>query len=335
MKRLDALDVFAGAGGLTRGLQLAGWRVVQAIDFDANCVATHQMNFPTTAVSCEDARELKWRQFRGLDLLAGGPPCQPFSVAGHLQAHNDVRDMIPEFVRAVREAKPRAFMMENVPGLATPRHLPYLAGVIEQLSSLGYAVRAMILDAADFGVPQHRRRLFLVGLPPMVQFEFPLPEYGPGSSRPHMSVAEALKGVPVDKPNQAIVTYAKRPVLRRSPWAGLLLNGKGRPLNPKAPSLTIPATAGGNRTHILDPGGVLLKYHRHLMKGGKPRTGRVPGVRRITVRESARLQSFPDDFLFSGRTSSQYSQIGNAVPPLLAAALATAIRRALGSAANA
>jgi DNA (cytosine-5)-methyltransferase 1 len=329
MQRLDAIDLFSGAGGLSVGLDSAGWRVMSAFDNDADCCATHCANILRTPVVCDDVQGVKFRAFRGVDLIAGGPPCQPFSVAGHHRARRDDRDMIPDFVRAVREARPVAFMMENVPGLATPRNAAYLAEIIGQLTDIGYTVHHAILDAADFGVPQHRRRLFLVGVPRNVRFSFPLPTHGPGRKSAHIAVRRALAAVPLDEPNRAIVTYAKNPVLRRSPWAGLLLNGKGRPLNPNAPSLTIPATAGGNRTHILDPAGVLLDYHRHLSGGGSPRRGLVQGVRRLTVRESARLQSFPDGFAFHGARSSQYRQVGNAVPPLLAKAVAAEVREAL------
>ena len=293
MQRFDAIDLFSGAGGLSVGLDSAGWRIVSAFDNDADCCATHSANISRTPVVCDDVQGVRFKAFRGVDLIAGGPPCQPFSVAGHHLARHDARDMIPDFVRAVREAKPVAFMMENVPGLATPRNAAYLAQVIAQLSSIGYTVHNAILDAADFGVPQHRRRLFLVGVPRNVEFRFPPPTHGPRRKQAHVSVRRALAAVPHDEPNRAIVTYAKNPVLRRSPWAGLLLNGKGRPLDLNAPSLTIPATAGGNRTHILDPTGVLLDYHRHLSEGGCPRRGVVHGVRRLTGTRIRPLAGIP------------------------------------------
>ncbi len=109
----------------------------------------------------------------------------------------------------------------------------------------------------------------------------------------------------------------------------MLINGQGRPLNPDKPSLTVPASAGGNRTHIIDPLSTLSEYHQYLLQGGPPRTGEVVGVRRLTLRESARLQSFPDNYIFTGPKSRQYSQIGNAVPPLLAKAVGEAISNSL------
>jgi DNA (cytosine-5)-methyltransferase 1 len=328
----SAVELFAGAGGLSLGLSLAGWQNVAALDNDPDSLKTQRANFPDANVIDADAGEIDFRQFRGAALIAAGPPCQPFSVAGKLLAADDPRDMIPEFVRAVREAKPKAFLLENVAGLVVDRHAQYLSRILRQLSAVGYDVYHQVLDAADYGVPQHRRRLFVIGVPRGVQFAFPTATHGIGKAKPYCCVAEALRNVPGDEPNTAIVTYAKNPVMRRSPWAGLLLNGKGRPLNPYGPSLTIPATAGGNRTHILDPNGVLLKYHRHLAGGGKPRRGIVPYVRRLTVRESARLQSFPDSFEFVGFRSSQYRQVGNAVPPLLASVVAKQVRVSLAAA---
>ncbi len=181
------------------------------------------------------------------------------------------------------------------------------------------------MDAADFGVPQHRKRLFVVGSS-SERFEFPHPTHGPKASLPYVAAGQALKDVPDDAPNKAIVTYAKNPVLRPSPFAGMLVNGQGRPIDLTKPANTVPASAGGNRTHILDPKQLLVKYHEHLTSGGKPKEGIIKGLRRLTVREPARLQAFPDDFVFWGTRSSQYSQVGNAIPPTLAHAVAAAIR---------
>jgi DNA (cytosine-5)-methyltransferase 1 len=316
-----ALDLFAGAGGLSLGLHAAGWNVVAAVEWDIWASQTYQLNFPDTEMF-SDVREVDFRPFRGVDLIAGGPPCQPFSVAGKQLASEDPRDMVPQFVRAVQEILPRAFLMENVPGLLTQRNLSYTKKVVAQLEDLGYTVNYRKLLASHYGVPQDRERVFFVGIRSSEVFTFPRPTHGKSTDNPLVSVNSALKNVPYCEPNKAIITYARNPVLRPSPWAGMLVNGQGRPLNLNEPSLTIPATAGGNRTHIIDPDGVLLAYHAELMKGGKPRQGQVEGVRRLNLRESARLQSFPDHFTFVGTKTRQYMQVGNAIPPLLAEAVA-------------
>lgn len=323
-----AVDLFAGAGGLTMGLSMAGWDVVAAVEFDKWAVKTHKVNFPHTNI-LHDVRDIDFRVFHGIDLIAGGPPCQPFSVAGKQLASADPRDMVPQFIRAVFEAKPKAFLMENVPGLLTTRNAPYTRQSIKQLEDLGYRVYIKKLDASEYGVPQGRERVFFVGVQPDIKFAFPQPSHGPAGELPFVTSRQALNNVPDCESNRAIVTYAKQPVLRPSPWAGMLVNGQGRPINLERPSQTIPATAGGNRTHIVDTKGILLEYHRHLINGGKPRVGRVEGVRRLNLRESARIQSFPDSFEFMGTKSKQYAQVGNAVPPLLARAVGKALFQAL------
>lgn len=324
-----AIDLFAGAGGLSWGLHQAGWTVTTAIEVDRWAIATYRKNFPDTHLIPKDAREIDFTEFQGIDLVAGGPPCQPFSVAGKQLSQADPRDMVPEFIRAVKEIRPQAFMMENVPGLQTAKHLHYFQWLYQQFRALKYAVYVDVLDAANYGVPQHRDRLFFVGILDENSFEFPAKTHGFKASNPYISAGEALADAPDDAPNTAKVTYAKKPVLRPSPWAGMLVNGQGRPINLNEPSRTIPATAGGNRTHIVDRDGILFEYHRHLINGGQPRSGTVEGVRRLTVRESARLQSFPDNFVFIGPKTAQYKQVGNAVPPLLAKPVATAIYHAL------
>ena len=326
-----AIDLFAGAGGLSLGLEKAGWSIDAAVECDRNASLTHRHNFPTTEHICNDVREIDFKRFAGVDLVAGGPPCQPFSVSGKRMGQFDLRDMVPEFVRAVAQARPKAFLMENVAGLANRRFELYLAEKIGELHNLGYVVFSKVLNAADYGVPQKRKRLILVGLRSDQDraFSYPQQTHGPDAGRPHQTTSECLEGVPDDVPNNAKVVFCKNPVLRRSPYAGMLFNGKGRPLECDGLAHTIPASAGGNRTHILDPGKLVPKYHARLMRGEKPRQGQLEDVRRITVRESARIQTFPDNFEFLGRQSSRYSQVGNAVPPVLAQAIGTALKRAL------
>lgn len=322
---MRSIDLFSGAGGLTRGLENAGWETVAALEINPIASETYRANFPHVETLCIDVRNVDFRRWKGIvDVVVGGPPCQPFSVAGKQLAHLDPRDCVPEFSRAVKELEPQAFILENVAGLAAPRHKYYLATALQMFRSLGYVVNYDVLDAADFGVPQHRKRLFIVGLLGSA-FSFPHPTHGPRGSMPYVTTGSALVNVPVDTPNTAKVTYARQPVLRPQPWDGMLVNGGGRPINLEEPCQTIPASAGGNRTHILDPDGVLVAYHKHLMAGGKPYSGEVKGVRRLTVRESARIQAFPDDHIFLGRQSSRYSQVGNAVPPPLAEAIGAAL----------
>ena len=327
MPKLTYIDLFSGAGGLSLGLKHAGWSPLLSVEIDKSAGETYRKNFPNTDLYIDDINNLSLKKYKGtVDLVAGGPPCQPFSVAGSQNACKDPRDMIPQFIRAVSEVKPNAFLMENVAGLTTKRHSVYLNKAITALEELGYMVKAKVLNAADYGAPQDRFRLIVVGTK-TEGFQFPRASYGVNARYEYVSAGDALNNTPEDEPNKAIVTFAKNPVLRPSPWAGMLVNGGGRPINLQQPSQTIPASAGGNRTHILDRDGVLLDYHRYLSSGGKPKSGLVEGVRRLTVRESARLQSFPDEFVFLGTRSAQYRQVGNAVPPKLSKSLGNKIKK--------
>lgn len=220
--------------------------------------------------------------------------------------------------------------MENVAGLNTSRYEAYWVQVQREWKTLGYHLQIATLDAASFGLPQRRERLFAVGFRERRAFQFPEPTHGSSAGLLPMVKSRTVLNPFADKGLEgAIVTYAKNPVLRPSPWAGMLVNGGGRPIQLDAPSPTIPASAGGNRTHIVDFEGVLLEYHRHLCAGGAVREGLVEGVRRLTLTESALLQGFPLEYRFLGAKTSQYRQIGNAVPPPLAQAVGKAVLRAL------
>ena len=328
----QVIDLFSGAGGLSLGLKSAGWKVEAAVEFDRAALKTHEANFSDVSHIGDDIRNICFKRFGDIDLIAGGPPCQPFSVSGKRLGSFDLRDMVPEFVRAVEQARPKAFLMENVAGLKATKFNAYLEARVRELYELGYVVFSRVLTAADYGVPQNRQRLFLVGIRADAQrqlFEYPKATHGEGTSKKHLTVRQALKGTPADTPNNARIVYCKNPVLRASPFAGMMFNGKGRPLNFDGVAHTIPASAGGNRTHIVDPLGIIKDYHAELRAGKSPRKGELSEVRRLTVRESVRLQSFPDNFEFLGRQSARYSQVGNAVPPQLAKAVSESVARAI------
>jgi DNA (cytosine-5)-methyltransferase 1 len=317
---LAAIDLFAGAGGLSLGLAAAGFDVAMAVELDRASCATYRATHPSAEVLETDIADIDFRPLRGhFALVAGGPPCQPFSVGGKRLAADDPRNGLPQFLRAVKDLRPQAFLMENVAGLVSGPKLAYFATVVGQLEALGYSTGWGVLQAASYGVPQVRRRLFLAGClggrPPRL----PPATHGPGTSHAAPAAGSVLDaGQPLGPPNRAIVSYALRPSLRPSPYHGHLYNGGGRPIDLRRPAPTLLASMGGNKTPWLDPLGTVPEYHAHLMSGGRPRRGLVPGARRITVAEAALLQSFPPSARFSGRPSAQYRQIGNAVPPLLA-----------------
>jgi len=334
---LSTLDAYAGAGGLSLGLQAVGLPVIVAADSNPDALQTYRRHHGTTELLDGDIAEHiarhRFTQYKGhVAIVAGGPPCQPWSSGGKRLGQADGRDGLGHFVQIVDQVRPLAFLMENVPGLAAPGNLEYLRALIDDLEALGYKTDYRILDATAYGVPQRRRRLFVVGISGDREFIWPAATHGLGTSRPVRVAGDVvLREVAVGEMNPSKVTYAKNPVIRPCPFAGLLFNGGGRPLNLAAPAPTVLASAGWNRTPWIDTADVLPEYHAHLRAGGVPRSGVVPGARRLTVAEAALLQTFPRSLNFAGSRSSQYVQVGNAIPPDLAAAVARALVQALGT----
>ncbi len=328
---MQCIDLFSGAGGLSLGLSQAGFVIRAAVECDADTCETYAAAHRRTDLCSADIRATSFRQYRGIDLIAGGPPCQPFSSGGKRLGDADDRDLLPSFIKVIEEVRPRAFLMENVPGLSAVGRSDYFAAVLSELAELRYTISSAVLNAADYGVPQKRRRLFVVGLLDSKKpYMFPVPSHGPMGRRPHINAGSILDpNSCLGEPNPSIVVYAKRPDLRPSPYDGHLFNGGGRPIDLSAPCHTILASAGGNKTHFLDTRAKVPPYHLHLRRGGEPRQGNLPGSRRLTVKESALVQTFPRSMKFAGSRSSQYTQVGNAVPPKLAKRLGAVLIQTL------
>lgn len=309
------------------GLEQAGFETQMALDNDKDACTTYQEAFAgrSIPVKCVSAIGFDFRPWKGVDLVAGGPPCQPFSTGGLRRGQKDERDLLPTFVRAIQDMEPRAFLFENVPGLASPIHREYLRHTLAPLY-LGYKILGpVILNAADFGVPQSRRRLVTIGVRNGMVDVLKM------RTMRHTPAGTVLAAKPNGDPNLSKIVYAKTPDLRPDPYHGQLFNGGGRAIDLTRPAPTILASAGGNKTHFIDVGEHVPLYHRHLMQGGKPRRGELPDARRLTVAESAAIQTFPASMIFYGARSSQYAQVGNAVPPRFAAALGSAIAEALAA----
>lgn len=323
---LVAVDLFAGAGGLSLGLAAAGFEIKAAVELDGDAAATFRRYHPDAKVHEGDIASADYSDYTGLDLVAGGPPCQPFSVGGKRLAEGDPRNGFPQFIRAVREMQPRAFLLENVAGVLATSKRPYFDWTLRQLAALGYEVTVGSLNAADYGVPQRRQRVIAVGLHEEREFYFPEPTHGDGIRKAWRTVRSVVDpSKPSGKPNTVKITYARRPDLRPSPYDGHLFNGGGRPLDLNRPAPTLLASMGGNKTPWVDVLGIVPEYHAQLLRGDAPREGEVEGARRLTVTETALLQGFSKAMRFEGRPSSQYRQIGNAVPPLLAQRLGEAL----------
>jgi DNA (cytosine-5)-methyltransferase 1 len=329
MTAIRALDIYSGAGGLSIGLEAAGFKIVAGADIDADACDTFAKAHPAAEVLRGDVGQMSFRSWRGaVDCLVGGPPCQPWSTGGKRLGTDDPRDGWPQFLQALKEIEPRAFIAENVAGLVRGSRRPYFQSLKKRLEDLGFNVAAEVVNAADYGVPQNRLRLIFVGLR-NGHFEFPSPRYGPGKE-PRRPASIVIQAAPIGIPNPSIVTYARQPDLRPNPYDGHIFNGGGRPIDLNKPAPTLLASMGGNKTPWVDTMGIVPEYHKHLQSGGEPRVGRVPGARRITVEEAALLQTFPPGTQFAGRRSSCYRQIGNAVPPLLAQAVGNRVLQQFG-----
>jgi DNA (cytosine-5)-methyltransferase 1 len=331
-EKLKGVDLFTGAGGLTLGFKKAGIVPIASVEKNRDAFETYKKHTPEGEHFCDDIVNVDLSKYRGkTHIVFGGPPCQPFSTGGLRKGRQDARDMLPAFLEVVRLLEPEVVFMENVPGLLVKSRINYLHEILDKISALGFHVSAKLLNAADYGVPQKRRRLFIVGYRDK-KFWFPRPTHGPGTKRDYVASGVLISHEPLGEPPNCPVVYAKYPDLRPSPYAGHVYNGGGRPIDLSAPSPTILASAGGYKTPWIDTLGIAVEYHKHLVSGGPPREGAVPGARRLTAEESALLQTFPRKIKFAGSRSSQYTQIGDAVPPRLAEVLGREILKQLNGA---
>lgn len=345
----SAVSLFSGAGGMDVGFSAAGFDIIFANDIDPVACETFAANGlgASHIGSLEESRVR--RNLRHADIVFGGPPCQGFSVAGKMDPSDSRSGLMNTYFDVVDEVRPTAFVCENVKALAVlSRWASVRAGLVERAKKQ-YRVALLVLKASDFGVPQNRERMFLVGirkdsywgqdedLRVELMSRLSMMEEAPAT------VAEVVKklGRAGTEGNaqvcRAKITYARSPVLRKSAYAGMLFNGAGRPLPANGRATTLPASMGGNKTPIIDEAEIfeghpsfVEEYHKHLIEGGKPRVGEAPKrLRRLTIDECLAIQTFPMGFKLAGSQSAQYRQIGNAVPCQLAKVVATALRETL------
>ena len=363
-----AIDLFCGAGGLSLGLEDGGFSVVAAADSDPVTMETHAANIEglTWTGDLSDPssfiRQLDDWGIEDVDLLAGGPPCQPFSTAGMSKIGNLVRtgdrrpldaraDLWRSFFAIVDRLNPRAMLFENVPNFAQAQGGAPLIALVNELESRGYGVHVEVLEAWRYRVPQHRSRLFVIGIAGNGRFKWPKPV----GKRP--TVGQAIRDLPVAQPDvrDEVQTYEGPP---RSVLARLLRKGlRGsevllirdhvtrsvRPddaeiyklMEPGDTYLDVPEHLRRYRSDIFSDKYLRLSFDdlsrtitAHIAKDGywyiHPREDRT-----LSIREAARIQTFPDRFRFAGHPSNRYQQIGNAVPPLLASAIASSVRGAI------
>lgn len=306
----SVVEICAGAGGQALGLEAAGFEHLAAVEIDAAACETLRLNRPEWNVVEDDLRLFRGETFRGADLLAGGVPCPPFSIAGKQLGRHDERDLFPAALRLVAEIAPKAVMLENVRGLASRKFRPYRDEIIEQLERLGYEASWRVLNACDFGVPQLRPRFLLVAL---------RPEYVSGFSWPTGTTAKRT------------VAEAIGDLMAASGWRG------AREWMLRAQSVA-PTIVGGSKKHggpDLGPTRARQQWAALGINGlgiGDAAPNEefpVQGLPKLTLEMVARVQGFPDTWRLSGKKTAAYRQIGNAFPPPVAKAVGLAIRRAL------
>ena len=384
MQSPKCIDLFCGAGGLTEGFRQAGFETLFANDIDANALETFALNHPTTPLiyhgAVEQIQPRKILRSLGLrkgelDVLVGGPPCQGFSINAPDRALDDPRNhLFRYYIQFVDALRPKAIVMENVPGLVSMGNWAFLRTISRALSKLGYDVEAKILYAAHYGVPQERWRLVIMGsrvgpvqFPSPTHFAPGRPNFAGGRTMtfrhalrndsngsdllPFTTVAEAISDLPRLEPGQG---SEKQPYLsnqKPSTYARELRRGSKVISNHFAPRI---AKVNRERVKFVPPGGSWRDIPFELLPKGMQRARRSDHTKRygrltanglsgtimtkcdphwgavflpdqdrtLSVREAARLQSFPDHYAFRGPRVSQYTQVGNAVPPLLARAIA-------------
>jgi DNA (cytosine-5)-methyltransferase 1 len=381
--RLSAVDLFCGAGGVSLGLEGAGFKVLLANDLDAAAARTYRRNFPETSFFEGDVHKLSNRRIAELtglkpgelDLLMGGPPCQGFSIIGARNLEDPRNDLFRPFLRIARFLKPKCVVLENVPGLLTLDGGRALRAIVDGLREAGYAATFAELLAAQYGTPQMRWRLVIVGFRESRKLAagmgFPEPTHGRrgiGELIPNCTIAredlrgflttkDAIADLPPVSAGEMASAYTQEPRLAYHRRCRARSNGEV--FNHYAPRLSQENIA---RIKALLPGQDWRDLPRELLPDGMKRAKRKDHTRRyrrmtwdgvprsiitrfrdpksgeyihpeqdrtISIREAARIQGFPDDFVFEGSHCELYDQVGNAVPPQLAGAIGREVKACL------
>ncbi len=307
---LKSIEICAGAGGQALGLEMAGFKHIALVEYEKKYCETLKKNRPEWNVICEDVKNFSGKPYRNkIDLLAGGVPCPPFSVAGKQLGSDDERDLFPEALRLIEEITPKAVMLENVRGFLDPTFKDYRESILKRIDELGYNVQIKLLNASDYGVPQLRPRIVIVGIRKDIQgkFSYPLP-----TSEKVKTVGETL--LDLMKKNQW---------QNANEWA-------------KQASTIAPTIVGGSKKHGGPDLGPIRarKAWAQLGVDGKGIANEAPekdfeGMPRLTPRMIARIQGFPDTWNFGDKKTAACRMIGNAFPPPVAKAVGEEIRKVL------
>jgi DNA (cytosine-5)-methyltransferase 1 len=333
---LAFVDLFSGAGGFLRGFVDAGYTPVFSVETWQPAVETHNKNYPQILLFAEDIRLISNERllpYKGkIDVIIGGPPCQGFSTIGKRLVKDPRNELVFEFIRFVGTLQPKAFLMENVRGLLSSGGGETIAAIEDEFKKIGYAITSEVLCAADFGVPQIRRRVFFIGFRNDLDIapDFPQPTHNLQS---YTTVGEAINdllGKENEIPNHVPMRH-NRVVEGR---IKCIKEGEGIPRDGLPDDVALGSRSDYAKNTIKNFSHVYRRLSRY-----KPATTMVPGHnafplhpvadRSLTVREAARIQTFPDDVVFCGTRQNQCIQVGNAVPVRLATVLAKHIKSKL------
>ena len=307
MKEITAISLFCGAGGLDMGFECAGIKTLWANDFDRDACKTHEQ-WSTAKVVCGDIARVSDSEMPDADIVLGGFPCQGFSLSGPRKIDDSRNVLYKQYVRIVNAKKPLAFIGENVKGLLSMGNGKIIEAILEEFSQCGYNVFYQLLNARDYGVPEDRARVIIVGFRKdlgITDFRYPKPV---GYS---ITMREALAGIPDPAPDEVC----------RDPYSSRYMS-RNRKRKWDDVSFTIPAMA---KQVPLWPGSPdMVRLDKDLWE-----FGRDGETRRLSWREAAAIQTFPADLEFQGNLISIYKQIGNAVPIKLAESIAKHVRREL------
>lgn len=306
---LASVEICAGAGGQALGLEMAGFSHQVLIEYEQDYCDVLKKNRPQWNVVCGDVHKFDGKPYRGIDLLAGGVPCPPFSIASKQLGQDDERDLFPEAIRLISEVQPRAVMLENVRGFLDPKFDSYRKHILKSIEELGYRTQIKLLNASDYGVPQLRPRVVIVGIRNDIRSEFEYPQAGivktptVGETLKDLMGANGWKGLDdwvkqADRIAPTIVGGSKKhggpdlgPVRARKAWAELGVDGTG--VANEAPSIDF------------------------------------EGMPRLTKEMIAKIQGFPSCWTFGTRKTLACRMIGNAFPPPVACAVGKKIKECL------
>ena len=307
---VTAIELFAGAGGLALGLEKAGIKTLEYVEFDKACCETLRTNRPEWNVICDDIHNVDFTAFRDkVDIVTGGFPCQAFSFAGKKLGFDDTRGtLFHEFARCVQEVHPKVFLAENVRGLVSHDKGRTLSTIISVLESLGYHTQQKVMNACYFGVGQKRERIVIIGIRNDLDINFTYPI----EDEKWTTLRDALRDCPKSVGEQ--YSEKKKKVLDLVPAGGCWVN---LPEDVAKEYMGKSYYSGGGRRGMA----------RRISWDEPCLTLTCP----FTVRESARIQSFPDDWIFCGGLCDQYKQIGNAVPVEMARRVGVQLKEAVQS----